>query len=59
MSDFISQTDAFTWAMESDARLRSTIVTVILLDRSPDWDVVRERFEALSRTLPMWRQRVV
>ena len=59
MSDFMSQTDAFTWAMESDARLRSTIVTVILLDRSPDWGVVRDRFEALSRTLPMWRQRVV
>ncbi len=55
----MSQTDAFTWAMESDARLRSTVVTVIMLDRSPDWDVVRERFEALSRTMPIWRQIVV
>lgn len=55
----MSQTDAFTWAMESDARLRSTVVTVILLDRSPDWQVVRERFEVLSRNLPIWRQRVV
>lgn len=59
MTDFMSQTDAFTWAMESDARLRSTVVTVILLDRSPDWDVVRERFGALSHTLPIWRERVV
>ncbi|MEI6253741.1 MAG: wax ester/triacylglycerol synthase domain-containing protein, partial [Mycobacteriaceae bacterium] len=59
MSEFMSQTDAFTWGMESDPRLRSTVVTVILLDRSPDWDVVRERFEALSRNLPIWRQRVV
>jgi WS/DGAT/MGAT family acyltransferase len=59
MSEFMSQTDAFTWAMESDPRLRSTVVTVILLDRSPDWGVVRERFEALSRNLPIWRQRVV
>ncbi len=59
MSEFMSQTDAFTWAMESDPRLRSTVVTVILLDKSPDWDVVRERFEALSHTLPIWRQRVV
>ena len=59
MSEFMSQTDAFTWAMESDPRLRSTVVTVILLDHSPDWDVVRERFEALSRNLPIWRQRVV
>ena len=55
----MSQTDAFTWAMESDPRLRSTVVSVIFLDRSPDWDVVRERFEALSRALPIWRQRVV
>ena len=59
MTEFMSQTDAFTWAMESDPRLRSTVVTVIMLDRSPDWDVVRERFEALSHTLPIWRQRVV
>lgn len=55
----MSQTDAFTWAMESDARLRSTVVSVIVLDTSPDWDVVRTRFEALSRTMPIWRQRVV
>ena len=48
----MSQTDAFTWAMESDPRLRSTVVTVIMLDRSPDWDVVRERFEVLSGSLP-------
>lgn len=55
----MSQTDAFTWAMESDPRLRSTVVTVIMLDRSPDWEVVRARFEALSRSLPIWRQIVV
>ena len=59
MSEFMSQTDAFTWAMESDPRLRSTVVTVILLDRSPDWDVVRERFEMVSRTMPLFRQIVV
>ena len=59
MSEFMSQTDAFTWAMESDPRLRSTVVTVILLDRSPDWDVVRERFAVVARNLPMFRQIVV
>ena len=32
----MSQTDAFTWAMESDPRLRSTVVTVILLEKSPE-----------------------
>ncbi|MDZ4268979.1 MAG: wax ester/triacylglycerol synthase family O-acyltransferase, partial [Mycobacterium sp.] len=38
---------------------RSTVVTVILLDRSPDWDEVRRRFELISRKVPMVRQRVV
>lgn len=59
MSEFMSQSDAFTWAMESDPRLRSTVVTVILLEKSPDWDIVRERFAVVSRNLPMFRQIVV
>jgi diacylglycerol O-acyltransferase len=59
MADFMRNTDAFTWAMESDPRLRSTVVTLILLDKSPDWDEVRKRFDLISRTLPMFRQRVV
>ncbi len=59
MTDFMSNSDAFTWAMESDPRLRSTVVTVILLDRSPDWDEVRHRFDVISRAVPMMRQRVV
>ncbi len=59
MTEFMRSTDAFTWSMEADPRLRSTVVTVILLDRSPDWDVVRERFDLVSRELPMFRQRVV
>ncbi len=59
MTAFMRASDAFTWAMESDPRLRSTVVSVILLDRSPDWDEVRKRFDLISRTLPMFRQRVV
>ncbi len=59
MTEFMSQSDAFTWAMESDARLRSTVVTVIMLDRAPDWDVVRSRFEVVARTLPIFRQVVI
>ena len=59
MTEFMRNTDAFTWAMESDPRLRSTVVTVIVLDRSPDWDEVRNRFDLISRKLPMFRQRVV
>jgi len=59
MTEFMRNSDAFTWAMESDPRLRSTVVSVVLLDRSPDWDAVRERFDLISRKLPMFRQRVV
>src|SRR5262249_54727940 len=59
MTEFMRNSDAFTWAMESDPRLRSTVVSVVLLDRSPDWEGVRERFDLMSRKLPMFRQRVV
>ena len=59
MTDFMRATDAFTWAMESDPRLRSTVVTVLMLEKSPDWNEIRDRFDLISRTLPMFRQRVV
>ena len=59
MTQFMSNSDAFTWAMESDPRLRSTVVTVVVLARSPDWDEVRGRFHAIARAVPMLRQRVV
>lgn len=59
MTEFMRNSDAFTWAMESDPRLRSTVVTVVLLDRTPDWDEVRHRFDVVSRELPMFRQRVM
>src|SRR6476660_2831462 len=59
MAEFLSNSDTFIWSIESDARLRSTIVTLVLLDRSPDWTTLLNRFELLSRTVPMFRQRVV
>lgn len=59
MTEFMRNSDAFTWSMEADPRLRSTVVTLILLDRSPDWEAVRSRFDLISRKLPMFRQRVV
>ena len=59
MNEFMRSSDAFTWSMESDPRLRSTVVTVLMLDASPDWDEVRDRVERLTRQLPMMRQRVV
>lgn len=59
MADFLRNTDAFALGMEADARLRSTVVTVILLDRPPMWDVLLDRLERIAREMPMFRQRVV
>ena len=59
MTEFMRSTDAFTWAMESDPRLRSTVVTVLLLEKSPDWDDVCDRIDLVTRKLPMFRQCVV
>jgi diacylglycerol O-acyltransferase len=59
VAEFLRNSDAFVWSIENDPRLRSTIVTLVLLDRSPDWSALVNRFELLSRTVPMFRQRVV
>ncbi|MBV8348420.1 MAG: DUF1298 domain-containing protein [Mycolicibacterium sp.] len=59
MTHFMRPTDAFAWAMESDPRLRSTVVSVLLLEKSPDWEQVHDRFDRLAREVPMFRQRVV
>lgn len=52
-------TDAFTWRMERDPCLRSTIVTIVRLDRPPDPSRLTTRARRLTRELPMFRQRVV
>ena len=59
MAEFMRSSDAFSWSMERDPGLWSTIVTLVLLDRSPDWGQIVERFDRLRRTLPMFRQKVV
>ncbi|HET7691130.1 MAG TPA: wax ester/triacylglycerol synthase domain-containing protein [Nocardioidaceae bacterium] len=59
MNEFLSNSDAFAYSMESDARLRSTVVSIVLLDRSPDWDVLTDRLERVARQVPMFRQRIV
>jgi WS/DGAT/MGAT family acyltransferase len=59
MAQFLRNTDAFVWSIEGDPRLRSTIVTLVLLDRSPDWSELVNRFDLISRSLPAFRQHVV
>jgi diacylglycerol O-acyltransferase len=57
--DFLRHSDAFAWEMEHDAALRSTVVTLLLLDRSPDLARVRDGFERATVLVPMLRRRVV
>ena len=51
--------DAFSWYMERDPTLRSTVVATIWLDRAPDWDVLVARIDRISRSVPSLRQCVV
>ena len=52
-------TDAFSWYMERDPLLRSTVVTVLLFDRSPDFAGLRDKGERASRLVPGLRHRLV
>ena len=58
-STYMRASDAFTWYMERDPALRSTIVVIDWLDRAPDWDVLTERVDRISRLMPSLRQHVV
>lgn len=56
---FLRNSDAFTWEMERDPRLRSTVVSIMLFDSSPDFGVLRSRLLRIGEELPIFRQRVV
>jgi diacylglycerol O-acyltransferase / wax synthase len=58
-SAYMGASDAFTWRMERDPALRSTIVVVDWLDRAPDWDALVARVDRITRLMPSLRQRVV
>jgi WS/DGAT/MGAT family acyltransferase len=54
---FMRDTDAFSWYLEKDPGLRSTIVAVTWLDSRPDFDVLAARLETATRLVPRFRQR--
>ena len=56
---YMRASDAFSWYMERDPALRSTIVVTAWLDRAPDWDVLVGRVDRISRLMPSLRQHVV
>ena len=51
--------DAMLWGIEKDPLLRQTITVVLILDRAPDREVLLDRLERGSRTLPSFRHRLV
>ena len=58
-SSFMRQNDAFTWYMENDPELRSTVVGVAWLDTVPAWEDLVQRLERATRQIPSFRQRPV
>ena len=56
---YLRDSDAFSWYMEADPLLRSTIVSVVVLDRQPDVDRLLERAERACRVTPGFRHKVV
>jgi len=53
---FMRDTDAFSWYLEKDPGLRSTIVAVAWLDQRPDFDLLSARLERATRLAPRFRQ---
>ncbi|MTD45971.1 wax ester/triacylglycerol synthase family O-acyltransferase [Conexibacter sp. W3-3-2] len=51
--------EALMWRAEGDPRLRSTIVSLELLDTTPDWDRFVAACDWATRLVPRFRQRVV
>jgi len=56
---YMSDSDAFSWYMEADPLLRSTIVSIVVLDHAPDPVRLFERIERATRTSPGFRHRVL
>jgi WS/DGAT/MGAT family acyltransferase len=53
------ETDAFSWYMERDALLRSTVVAIVRLERTPDWERLVERVDRATRLVTCFRQKIV
>jgi diacylglycerol O-acyltransferase len=55
----MSDSDALMWSIEKDPLLRSTIVTVYVLDRAPDRAAFTRTMARASKVVPRLRQRVL
>ncbi|MDY6810461.1 MAG: wax ester/triacylglycerol synthase family O-acyltransferase [Actinomycetota bacterium] len=55
----MTQSDMFSWHMEQNPILRSTVVVVVLLDASPDWERFLATVERAAQVLPAMRRKLV
>lgn len=55
----MSDADALMWRIEKDPLLRSTITSIVVLDRAPDRERFRKRLDRATRVVPRLRQRVL
>ncbi len=56
---YMTQTDFMSWRMEEDPILRSTIVAVAVLDRSPDQTRFVDMMGRAVELVPLFRQKVI
>ncbi len=56
---YLRDSDAFSWYMEADPLLRSTVVSVVVLDGLPDADRLFDRIDRACRVTPGFRHKVV
>jgi WS/DGAT/MGAT family acyltransferase len=56
---YMSDSDAFSWYMEADPLLRSTVVSVMVIDGAPDMERLLERADRATRMAPGFRHKVV
>jgi WS/DGAT/MGAT family acyltransferase len=55
----MSDADKLMWTIERDPLLRSTITSVVVLERAPDHARLEDKMERASRTVVRLRQRVI
>jgi WS/DGAT/MGAT family acyltransferase len=55
----LSDTEALMWRAEAEARLRSDVLLLNILDRAPDWDRLVAVHATHVGAVPRFRQRVV
>ena len=54
----MSDAEGLMWRLEKDPHMSSTFASVTILDRKPDFDLLRERLIRASHHMPRLRQRV-